>query len=133
VNTKLLMTASAIVLFAVGIILIFIPEEILTYFNLEITISLRLFIQILGSLYFGFGMLNWMSKTSIIGGIYNKPVVAANLAHFMIAALVLIKGILSNTGLSVLILIITLIYTVFAISFMILFSATLLQRICSKK
>ena|SRR5258705_4454594 len=120
-NTKLLMTASAIALFAAGIILIFLPEEVLIYFDLAITKPLQLLTQILGALYFGFGMLNWMSKASIIGGIYNKPVVAANLAHFMIAALALIKGILSNAGLSVLILIITLIYTVFAISFVILF------------
>jgi hypothetical protein len=120
-NTKLLMTASAIVLFAMGIILIFIPEEILACFNLAITISLRLFTQILGALYFGFGMLNWMSKASIIGGIYNKPVVTANLAHFMIASLTLIKGIISGPGLPVPILVITSIYAVFAISFVILF------------
>jgi hypothetical protein len=120
-NTKLLMTASAIALFAAGVILIFIPEETLTYFDLTITKPLLIFTQILGALYFGFGMLNWMSKASIIGGIYNKPVVAANLAHFMIAALTLIKGILSNPGLPVLIMVIAFIYAVFAISFVILF------------
>jgi hypothetical protein len=120
-NTKLLMIVSAIALFAMGIILIFIPAETLIYFDLTATKPLLIFTQILGALYFGFGMLNWMSKASIIGGIYNKPVVAANLAHFMIAALTLIKGILSNPGLPVLIMVITFIYAVFAISFAILF------------
>src|SRR5436853_6160130 len=111
-NTKLLMTTSAIVLFVLGMILIFAPEEVLIYFDLATTKPLLLLIQILGALYFGFGMLNWMSKASIIGGIYNKPVVAANLAHFLIATLTLIKGILSEHGLPALILVIAFIYAV---------------------
>jgi len=30
--------------------------------------------QIIGSFYFAFAILNWMSKGSIIGGIYNRPI-----------------------------------------------------------
>ena len=65
-------------------------------------------------------MLNWMSKGSIIGGIYNRPIVIANLTHFTIAGLALIKGILSYFSLSYIIWIIAIIYSIFAILFGIL-------------
>ena len=56
--------------------------------------------QIIGSLCFAFAILNWMSKGSFIGGIYNCPTGVANLTHFVIAGLVLIQGTLANPGLS---------------------------------
>jgi len=120
-NTKVLMTTSAITLATAGIILTFIPEEILIYFNLEITKHLQFLIQILGALYFAFGMLNWMTRASLIGGIYNKPIVAANSAHFIIAGLTLIKVLISNPELPYPVWIIATIYTVFAISFILIF------------
>jgi len=120
-NTKVLMTTSAITLATAGIILTFIPEEILIYFNWGITKHLQFLTQILGALYFAFGMLNWMTRASLIGGIYNKPIVAANSAHFMIAGLTLIKALISNPELPYPVWIIATIYTGFAISFIIIF------------
>ena len=73
--------------------------------------------QIIGSFYFAFAILNWMSKGSIIGGIYNRPIAMANLTHFVIAGLALIKGILSNPSLSYIIWSIAIIYSIFAILF----------------
>jgi len=68
-NTKVLMSISAVFLLTAGIILTFLPDEILKYSDLENTGSILLLLQIIGALYFGFGMLNWMIKTSLIGGI----------------------------------------------------------------
>ena len=62
-------------------------------------------------------MLNWMSKGSIIGGIYNRPISIANLTHFVIAAFALVRGILSNPSLSYMIWLITIMYSIFAILF----------------
>ena len=73
-NTKSLMTLSAIILALIGISLNFFPKEILDYLELSVSDTLELLIQIIGSLYFAFAMLNWMSKGSIIGGIYNRPI-----------------------------------------------------------
>ena len=73
--------------------------------------------QIIGSLYFALAILNWMSKGSFIGGIYNRPIAMANLTHFVIAGLALIKGILSNPSLSYIIWSIAIIYSIFAILF----------------
>ena len=116
-NTKSLMTLSAIILALIGISLIFFPKEILDYFELSVSGTLALLMQIVGSFYFAFAMLNWMSKESIIGGIYNRPIAIANLTHFLIADLTLIKGVLANPSLPYVIWLIAIIYSIFAILF----------------
>ena len=116
-NTKSLMTLSAMILALIGISLIFLPNEILDYLELSVSETLQLLMQIIGSLYFALAILNWMSKGSIIGGIYNRPIAMANLAHFVIAGLALIKGILANPSLSYVIWSIAIIYSIFAIFF----------------
>ena len=116
-NTKSLMTLSAMILALIGISLIFLPNEILDYLQLSVSETLQLLMQIIGSFYFAFAILNWMSKGSLIGGIYGHPIAMANLTHFVIAGLALIKGILANPSLSYLIWSITIIYSIFAIIF----------------
>ena len=116
-NTKVLMTTSAVSLLTAGIILTFLPDEILKYADLENTRPLQLLLQIIGALYFGFGMLNWMSKSGLIGGIYNRPIAVANFTHFFIAGLALIKGIIAIPDLPNTIWIVSCIYMIFAISF----------------
>jgi len=80
-NTKSLMTLSAMILAMIGISLIFLPNEILDYLELSVSETLQLLMQIIGSLYFALAVLNWMSKGSFIGGIYNRPIAMANLTH----------------------------------------------------
>lgn len=76
-----------------------------------------LILQILGAAYFGFAMLNWMTKHNLIGGIYSKPLVIGNLVHFLVSSLALIK-ILGNTENHFeIILLITIIYSVFTLCF----------------
>ena len=116
-NTKLVMTLSAIIMATIGISASFIPYEILTFIGLPTNQPLPLLIQVIGAMYFAFAMLNWMSKGSIIGGIYNRPIAIANWTHFVIAGLALIKGILSNPSLSYIIWSIAIIYSTFAILF----------------
>ena len=116
-NTKSLMTLSAMILALIGISLILLPNEILDYFELSVSETLQLLMQIIGSLYFALAILNWMSKESLIGGIYGRPIAMANLTHFVIAGLALIKGILANPSLSYVIWSIAIIYSIFAIFF----------------
>ena len=128
-NTKIIMTTSAISLGVAGIMLTFMPEEILIYLGLETTKSFQLILQILGALYFSFAMLNWMTRASVIGGIYNRPIVVANATHFTIAGLALIKGLFSNPSLPNAVWIIACFYIVFAISFgLILFQSPLRDK-----
>jgi hypothetical protein len=90
-KTKIVMTSCAIFLGVIGILLSFLPSEIITYLGVEPTIITTLFLKILSALYLGFGILNWMAKGSIIGGIYNRPIVIGNLMHFGVGAIALIK------------------------------------------
>ena len=95
-NTKLLMTISAVILGVTGIIFSFIPQEVSHF--LSLTESTPIVFQILGALYFGFAMLNWTAKANLIGGIYSKPVAIGNFTHFLIGGLALIKLLLPNTN-----------------------------------
>tara|TARA_Y100000816_G_scaffold91792_1_gene63445 strand:+ start:186 stop:587 length:402 start_codon:yes stop_codon:yes gene_type:complete len=119
-NTKIFMTSCAILFALIGINLILFPKEILNHLELGVSDTLEILMQTIGSLYYGLAMLIWMSRGNLIGGIYNRPVIVANLTHFGIAVLVLIKGIYTNPSLSYIIWIITIIYSIFTILFGIL-------------
>lgn len=117
-NTKLLMTANACIMGIIGLILSFMPNELLSYLNSTTGTALDiLIIQILGALYFGFAMVNWTAKANLIGGIYGRPIAIGNLTHFVIGALALVKGFSRNP----LFIILTSVYVVFAILFAIVF------------
>ena len=94
-KTKLLMTSSALFCAIIGILLSFLPNEIAEYLSVEPTIITILFLKILSALYLGFGILNWMAKGTLIGGIYNRPIAIGNLMHFGVGAIALVK-VISN-------------------------------------
>lgn len=115
------MTSSAIFLGVIGILLSFLPSEIITYLGVEPTIITTLFLKILSALYLGFGILNWMAKGSIIGGIYNRPIVIGNLMHFGVGAIALIKIVSHIEIHSEIIISLTILYMIFTILFTYIF------------
>jgi len=116
-NTKILMTSSALFLAIIGILLSFLPNEIVDYLNVQPNIITILFLKILSALYLGFGILNWMAKGTLIGGIYNRPIAIGNLMHFGVGAIALVK-VVSNIQIhSVIIISLTIVYVIFAILF----------------
>jgi len=123
-NTKILLTASAILLGIIGIGLSFLPAEVLTILHLKTSQTSALLMQLLGALYLGFGMMNWMAKDSIIGGIYNKPLVIGNLMHFAIGAITLLKVAFNLKASKEVLIPLTIIYTVFALGYTIVFTTT---------
>jgi hypothetical protein len=100
-----------------GIGLTFLPEEIAGYLKMPLGQAPILILQILGSLYLGFAMLNWMAKNNLIGGIYSRPLVLGNLLHFLVSSFALIKITLRPEGNFGTILTLTIIYVIFAIGF----------------
>lgn len=114
-NTKYLMTATSIVLGATGIALSFFPQEISTLLHAHTTATLTVILQLLGALYFGFAMLNWLAKESLLGGIYGRPIVVGNVTHFVGGAFALLKVLSQNQEIAI--LIIAIVYTVFAVLF----------------
>jgi hypothetical protein len=116
------MILSALFLALAGLGLTFFPQELNTYIGIGSNKYLILIIQILGGLYFGFAMINWMAKGSIIGGIYNRPLVIGNFAHFFIGGIALLKAVLADVNMPVAIWTLAVIYALFAIVFGILFN-----------
>jgi hypothetical protein len=116
-NTKLIMTASALFLAVLGISLTFLPREIADQTGICSAKSFQLVLQITGALYFSFAMVNWMAKGAIIGGIYNKPIAIGNFTHFFIGALALIKAAANTSNLPAGVYLLTGPYAVFALLF----------------
>jgi hypothetical protein len=122
-HTKILMTLSAAFMAALGIAATFLPQEIASRFGAATaSVPATLLIQIAGALYLAFALLNWTVRNSPIGGIYNRPVALANVVHFAIAAITLLKATLSYSGSAALnhspaLIISTVLYCAFAIWF----------------
>ena len=116
-KTKFLMTSSTLFCGIIGILLSFLPNEIAEYLSVEPTIITILFLQILGALYLGFGILNWMAKGTLIGGIYNRPIAFGNLMHFVVGAITLVKVISNIQTHTEIIIFLTVFYAIFALLF----------------
>jgi hypothetical protein len=85
------MAASAVALAITGLCLLFAPAEISRALGVADR-QVELQLQILAAAYLGFAMGNWAAKDSAIGGIYQRPLCLANLAHFLIGALCLVPA-----------------------------------------
>lgn len=99
-----------------GILFQFVPHEISNTFNVDSSGIVPLFVQIIGAMYLGFAMMNWMAKSVLVGGIYARPLAMGNLLHFTIGALALLKFAFSAPNL-LSIWIATVIYSILAILF----------------
>ncbi|HEX7152782.1 MAG TPA: hypothetical protein VF618_14930 [Thermoanaerobaculia bacterium] len=121
-NTNLLLTASAIVMGLLGIAASFLPQEIAARLGARDE-GVVLLVQVAGALLFGFAMINWMARGSLIGAIYNRPLAVGNVAHFVIGALALGKAALQGPR-PVGLIAIAVIYVIFAVAFaMVLFQS----------
>ena len=116
-NTKIVMISSCIFLGSQGIILTFMPDKIISGLSITSEPISILLLQLLGALYLGFAILNWMAKGSLIGGIYNRPIAIGNFMHFLVGALALIKIITKIQTHLEIVISLTIVYSVFAILF----------------
>ncbi|MFT6324414.1 MAG: hypothetical protein ACJAWO_001977 [Halieaceae bacterium] len=116
-NTKILMISSTVFLGIVGVLLTFVPREILASTSVITNSITILFLQMLGALYLGFAILNWMAKGVTMGGIYNKPIVLGNLMHFGVGSLAMIKMVTEIQIHVEIIMSLMIVYTVFAVLF----------------
>ena len=90
-QTRLLMSASAIVMAVLGLIATFAPQETLAALGSTSDGLAVLLVQVAGALYLGWAMANWMSRANLIGGIYNRPVALGNFLHCSVVALASLK------------------------------------------
>ena len=115
------MISSSFFLGILGILLTFIPDEIVSSLSVASNPISTLSLQLLGAIYFGFAMLNWMAKGTLIGGIYNKPIAIGNFTHFTIGGLALIKIITEINAHTEIIIFLTVFYVIFAVLFAYIF------------
>ena len=121
INTKIIMISSTLFLGISGAILTFLPNEIISIMTITPNPISTLSFQLLGALYLGFTMLNWMAKGTLIGGIYNRPIAIGNLMHFGVGAMALIKVVFNTQPHSQIIISLTIVYLAFAVLFAYLF------------
>jgi threonine/homoserine/homoserine lactone efflux protein len=116
-NSKTVMTACSIILGATGIMLTFAPDMALLYLKMEKDSASMLLVQVIGGLYFGYSMLNWMTKGNLMGGIYNRPIAIGNFTHFLVAGLAIVKSLRSNPELPKTLWVVGTIYMIFGLLF----------------
>lgn len=91
-NTKLIMTGSAGFMALLGLLVTFQPHDVLLYFGMYPEGVMPVILQVMGALYLGFGMANWMARGILMGGIYAKPLALGNFLHFFAGAMALLKS-----------------------------------------
>lgn len=116
-TSNMVLGSSALLLAASGLALTFFPDELAQNLDLPEKTAVTLLIQVIGAMYFGFAMLNWMSRRGLIGGIYNRPIAIANMTHFMMVGIALIKLMLSEAALPNPFWYVTGIYVIYALIF----------------
>ena len=114
-KSSVLLGASGLAMVAAGLAGSFLPHEILRYAGVEPAGLLPVIVQLHAAILVGFGAMNWMSKESLVGGIYARPLVIGNLAHFVVGALALLKNL--SAGMPPGLLATAVVYTIFAIGF----------------
>ncbi|MFC4408851.1 hypothetical protein ACFOZY_00235 [Chungangia koreensis] len=124
-NTNWLMSSSAVVMGLWGFVGTFLPKEIANFLGIDASPITLILLQIIGGLYFGFAMLNWFTRSARIGGIYNRPVVLGNMSHFIVVAFALIRQLIDQVNF--ILILMTVIYVVFAICFGYVFRANPLK------
>lgn len=115
-NTRLLMTATALALGLAGLAASFAPAELLAAWGSPATEATVILVQLLGALYFAFALLDWTARGVMIGGIYARPVSMGNFLHFTMGALALGKQVLSH-GLGGPVVAVLGVYAIFAVLF----------------
>jgi hypothetical protein len=121
-NTKLIMTATAILFAVIGIFLTFAPDYVMTLMGISPNKGIELILQLVGGAYYAFAILNWMAKGALIGGIYNKPIALANFTHFLIGGMALLRAGFGNKGLPQIVSVLGGFYLVLAITFWVIMS-----------
>jgi hypothetical protein len=83
---------SAGVLLLCGVALLFAPDVVLPALIPPFPPAAAWLGQLLGAAWLGLAALNWLQRRAVLGGIYGRPVVIANLTVFFVSALSLIRA-----------------------------------------
>jgi hypothetical protein len=91
-NTRWIMTISAALLLAHGMVLLFAPELLFTLFDLSNSPEGLVTAQLFGAALISIGLMNWTARSSVLGGIYGRALVSGNFAYSLIGFFVGIRA-----------------------------------------
>lgn len=94
--SSLISRTSALLLFFGGNALLFASDVLLPRFEPGFPASGAWIGQLLAAAWLGIGVLNWLSRFALLGGIYGRPVVMANFTLYFIASMVLVRRVMSG-------------------------------------
>lgn len=122
------MTLVALTYFILGAFASFAPEIVSSFLKTENTLLVSLLIQGFGAFNFAMSIQNWMSKSSLIGGIYNRPLIMANLTYFGMSSIAISKGLMNSIDVSSILWFFGIIFILFTIAFGVFFFKNPLQE-----
>lgn len=114
-KTRLLMSLSAVFLGVLGLLTSYFPDKVLGQHGTIPDNATLLLVQMMGGLYLGFAILNWMARGILIGGIYARPLATGNFLHFAMVGVTLIREAIEHRVLPLMIS--ALVFSIFAIWF----------------
>ena len=82
---------SAAVLLVGGVAMLFAPDVLLPHLIPGFLTAGLWLGQLLGAAWLGLAALNWMHRSTRLGGIYGRPVVMANLVFYFVATTTLLR------------------------------------------
>jgi hypothetical protein len=91
-TSALITRTSAALLAAGGIALLFLPDSILPALAPGFPAHATWLGQLVGAGWLAVAALNWLNKRTLIGGIYGRPLVLANLILYFIGTMVLLRA-----------------------------------------
>jgi hypothetical protein len=98
VISSILSRVSAALLLSSGIALLFASDTLLPALVTEAPAEAAWLGQLLGAAWLGVGTLNWLQRSAVLGGIYGRPVVFANLVLYFVSALSLLRAALGGAA-----------------------------------
>lgn len=96
--TSSLSHVSALLLGAAGVVLLFAPDVVLPAIVPGFPATAAWLGQLLAAAWLGVATLNWLQRRAVLGGIYGRPVVLANLALYFISALSVVSALRSHAA-----------------------------------
>ena len=94
--SSLLSRISAIVLLLGGFVLLFASDAVLPALVPGFPPSAAWLGQLLAAAWLGIAALNWLQRSALLGGIYGRPTVLANVAVYFISALSMLRALLGQ-------------------------------------
>jgi len=94
VISSLISRISAAVLLLGGLAFLFAPDSLLPALVPGFPPSAAWIGQLLGAAWLGVAAINWLQRATMLGGIYGRPIVFANLVLYAVSALSLLRTLL---------------------------------------